>query len=191
MQYSGRKDESEGSELVVLRKALESVVRDLGMELIELHVFRVKARKGAPPGAQIRALVYKPVSACSPEHMGTDDCSRAHRAMLPRLEQAFPEHDLSVEVSTPGISRVIRDGVELAHYRGRGVRLYRTDISAWSLGIVEMVDEHGLTIQGTEGLIRLDYQIIAKARLEHAAEPDRWKRLGDVAKLRGSPPDPT
>ena len=176
MQYSERKDESESSELVILRKALESVVQDLGMELVELHVFRVKSRKGKTskegtlPGAQIRAMVYKPLSAGSPERMGTDDCSRAYRAMLPRLEQAFPEHDLSVEVSTPGISRVIRDGVELAHYRGRGVRLWRTDISAWSLGIVEMVDEQGVTIQGTEGLIRLDYHIIAKARLDPTQE---------------------
>jgi ribosome maturation factor RimP len=75
-----------------------------------------------------------------------------------------------VEVSTPGISRQVRDGEELALYRGRGVRLWRTDISDWSAGILETADEQGVTIQGTEGAIRLDYSVIAKARLDPSQE---------------------
>jgi ribosome maturation factor RimP len=89
---------------------------------------------------------------------------------VPRLEQAFPESEFSVEVSTPGINRVVKDGVELAHYQGRGVRLWRTDISGWSAGLLEAVDEHGITIKGKEGMIRLDYAIVAKASLDPSQE---------------------
>jgi ribosome maturation factor RimP len=90
--------------------------------------------------------------------------------MLPLLENAFPGNDISVEVSTPGINRLVKDGVELAHYRGRGVRLWRTDISDWSAGLLEAVDEQGITIKGKEGMIRLEYAIIAKAKLDPSQE---------------------
>jgi ribosome maturation factor RimP len=86
------------------------------------------------------------------------------------LELAFPENELSVEVSTPGITRQVRDGVELAHYRGRGVRLWRTDITDWSAGLLEAVDEQGITIKGQGGTIRLDYATVAKARLDPSQE---------------------
>jgi len=160
MRYSAQADEPAAA----LRESLDAVVRGLGLALIELHVFQTKARKGSPPNAQIRAIVYKPGS------LGTDDCSRVHRAILPRLEQAFPESEFSVEVSTPGINRVVKDGVELAHYQGRGVRLWRTDISDWSAGLLEAADEHGITIKGREGTIRLDYAIVAKASLDPSQE---------------------
>jgi len=160
MRYSAQADDPAAA----LRESLEAVVRGLGLALIELHVFQTKARKGFPPSVQIRAIVYKPGS------LGTDDCSRVHRAILPRLEQAFPESEFSVEVSTPGINRVVKDGVELAHYRGRGVRLWRTDISGWSAGLLEAADEHGITIREKEGTIRLDYAIVAKASLDPSQE---------------------
>jgi ribosome maturation factor RimP len=169
MQYSARADEpsvSEGisAEATALRGPLEALVRELGLELIDLGVFRTKGRKGSPPGAQVRAVVYKPGP------LGTDDCSRAHRAILPLLEDTFPGNDISVEVSTPGINRLVKDGVELAHYRGRGVRLWRTDVSDWSTGLLEAVDEQGITIKGKEGTIRLEYAIIAKAKLDPSQE---------------------
>jgi ribosome maturation factor RimP len=89
---------------------------------------------------------------------------------LPLLEQSFPGNDLAVEVSTPGITRQIKDGVELAHYRGRGLRLWRTDISDWSAGLLEAADEQGITITGKEGTVRLDYAVIAKAKLDPSQE---------------------
>jgi ribosome maturation factor RimP len=165
MQYSAGADEPDASDgAVALKGPLEALVRELGLELIELGVFRTKARKGFPPGAQVRAVVYKPGS------LGTDDCSRVHRAILPRLEQAFPGNDISVEVSTPGINRIVKDGVELAHYRGRGVRLWRTDVSDWSVGLLEAADEQGIIITGRGGTIRLDYALVAKARLDPSQE---------------------
>jgi ribosome maturation factor RimP len=162
MEYSagGRLDE----QFEALKGSLELLVRGLGMELIELCIFRSKGSGVRVGAVQVRAVVYKPGS------LGTDDCSRVHRAIVPRLDLAFPENELSVEVSTPGITRQVKDGVELAHYRGRGVRLWRTDVSDWSAGLLEEVDEQGITIKGEGGSMRLDYAIIAKARLDPSQE---------------------
>ena len=164
MRYSARADEPLDAQTSALRESLEGLVRGLGIELIEIDIFWGKGRKGLPGVVQIRAVVYKPGS------LGIDDCSRVHYAIVPRLESAFPGHELSVEVSTPGITRQVRDGVELAHYRGRGVRLWRTDISDWSAGLLEAADEQGITIKGREGTIRLDYAVVAKAKLDPSQE---------------------
>lgn len=147
-----------------LRGPLETIVCGLGLELIELSVSRHKARKGSQGTVQVRLVVY------SGGALGVDECSRVHHAIMPRLELVFPARNLHVEVSSPGIDRLIKDGVEAAHYRGRGVRCYRTDISDWSAGILETVDEKGLVLKGKEGTMRLDYEIIAKAKLDHSQE---------------------
>jgi ribosome maturation factor RimP len=99
-----------------------------------------------------------------------DDCSRAHHALLPRLELAFPGQDLSVEVSSPGIDRLIKDGAEFAFYTGRGVRCYRTDISDWSAGILESAGETGIVLRGKDGSMNIAYEVIAKAKLDYSQE---------------------
>jgi len=133
-------------------------VRGLGMSLVELTQSRHKN------SVQIRVVVYKPGA------IGVNDCSRAHHALLPRLELAFPGLDTYVEVSSPGIDRVIRDGAELVHYIGRGIKCYRTDISDWTGGILRSADEKGLTLMGKDGPIDIGYEVIAKAKLNYSEE---------------------
>jgi ribosome maturation factor RimP len=125
---------------------------------VELTVSR---HRGA---AQVRAVVYKPGA------LGVDDCSRVHHALLPRLELAFPGQDLYVEVSSPGIDRLIKDGAEFTFYTGRGLKCYRTDISDWSEGILESADEQGIILRGKAGAIHISYENIAKAKLDFSLE---------------------
>jgi ribosome maturation factor RimP len=133
------------------------------MSLVELTQSRHKN------SVQIRVVVYKPGV------IGVSDCSRAHHALLPRLELAFPGLDIYAEVSSPGIDRVIRDGSELAHYIGRGIRCYRTDISDWTGGILQSADEKGLTLKRKDGLIDISYEVIAKAKLNSSIEVEQLK----------------
>jgi ribosome maturation factor RimP len=141
-----------------LYDVLEPVARGLGMSLIELSLSR---RRGA---SQVRITAWKEGS------MGTDDCSRLHRALLPRLELALEGQDLYLEVSSPGIDRNIKDASEFAFFTGRGVSCYRTDTSGWTGGIVRAVDEKALTLEGREGVSVLPYEIIGKARLDSEIE---------------------
>jgi ribosome maturation factor RimP len=136
-----------------LFESLEKVARGFDLSLVELTVSPHRGR------TQVRLTVYKA------GNMGIDDCSRLHRAALPRLELAFPGRDLYVEVSSPGIDRLIKDGSEFVHYTGRGVRCYRTDISDWSEGILVSSDEEKIVIREKEGETVLPYAVIAKAKL--------------------------
>ena len=139
--------------------SLEPVIRGLGMALIELSVFRGKGRGEKPGSVQVRVVTLaKGVT-------GLDDCSRVHRGIMPRLEQAFPDRDIYLEVSSPGINRTIKDISEFAHYTGREIKCYRTDISDWTAGILLAADEQKLVFKGDEGEFELPFEIIAKAQL--------------------------
>ena len=140
--------------------SLEPLIRGMGMSLIELNVFRMKARGGKSGGAQVRAVVYRDGVT------GIEDCSKVHRTILPRLELAFPGQDVYLEVSSPGINRLIKDGGEFINYIGRGINCYRTDISDWTAGILLAADEEKIKLMGEGGEISLPYEIIAKARLK-------------------------
>jgi ribosome maturation factor RimP len=144
--------------------SLDPVVRGLGMALIELTVSRRKGHGSSPGSVQVRVVAYK----AGP--MGIDDCSGVHRAVMPRLELAFPGLDVYLEVSSPGIDRLIKDGGEFAHFEGRGVRCYRTDISDWTGGILLSSDDKGIVLKTLNGEVSLAYEIIAKAKLDHSEE---------------------
>ena len=154
MQYAAKGKTS--PELVLLRETLETVIKGLGFCLIELTV---SMHRGS---VQVRAVILNQKPAGS---VGTDDCSKVHRAITPRLELAFPEREIYLEVSSPGVDRLIKCGAEFVHYTGRVVRCYRTDISDWTAGVLQAVDENGIVIYTKEGNLRLEFDIIAKARL--------------------------
>jgi ribosome maturation factor RimP len=147
-----------------LQDALDPVVKGLGMALIELAVSRRKAHGSSPGSVQIRVVVYKTGA------IGVDDCSKVHRAVLPRLELAFPGLDIYLEVSSPGIDRLIKDGSEFAHFKGRGIACYRIDISDWTGGILLESDDKGIVLKTLNGEVTLGYDIIAKAKLDHSEE---------------------
>jgi len=151
MRYTAK--DAETQEIASLQAQLEEILKGLGFRLVELVVSRHRG------SAQVRVVIYNGTST------GTDDCSKAHRAITPRLELAFPGSDIYLEVSSPGINRLIKNGVEFTHYLGRGVRCYRTDISDWTAGILETADEKGIVLRTKEGALRLDFDIIAKAKL--------------------------
>jgi ribosome maturation factor RimP len=165
MRYTAK--EAETGEIASMRETLEEVLSGLQFELIELVVSRHRG------SVQARAVIYR-----ASHVLGVDDCTKAHRAITPRLELAFPGQDLYLEVSSPGIDRLIKDGAEFAHYRGRGVRCYRTDISDWTAGILESADEKGIVLRLKGECIRLEFDIIAKAKLCEAQHFAEGKALG-------------
>ncbi|MFP3043479.1 ribosome assembly cofactor RimP [Treponema primitia] len=163
MQYTPRQANA-GDETGLLYKALESVAQGLGMGLVELTLSRHKG------SVQLRVVVCKTAGKGANTVVGVDDCSKAHRAMLPCLESAFPGQDLYMELSSPGIDRVIKDGSEFVHYIGRGVRCYRTDISDWTGGILRSTDEKGVVLKGKDGMTEIAYDVIAKAKLDYTLD---------------------
>jgi ribosome maturation factor RimP len=158
MRFTGK--DAENEEFASLRRQLQEVIGGLRFVLLE---FVVSRHRGS---VRVRAVIYNGLS------ISTDDCTKVHRALMPRLELAFEGQDIYLEVSSPGIDRLIKDGSEFAHYKGMGVRCYRTDISDWTAGVLQSADEKGIVIKTGEGDLRLEFEIIAKARLANKVGAD-------------------
>ena len=166
-------------ETAALEADLEPVVRGLGFALVELDLYRTKKT------ARVRLIVTRPPAdppSGAPEAEGregngngpgAEDLARVHRALIPRLELALGGPpggpggaELYVEVSSPGLARIIKEGREFRHYTGRPLRCYLTGASEWRRGILRGSDGEKILLSTEEGTIEVKYEHIAKARLD-------------------------
>jgi ribosome maturation factor RimP len=140
---------------------LEPLVNGMGFALVELDLYR-NGKRGT---VQLRLVITRQANS---GNIGTEDLSRVHRAIIPRLELAFEGADLSVEVSSPGTDRVIKEGAEFRHFTGKAIKCYRTDTSDWFGGILQSSDSEKILLDTKEGITELKYGIIAKAKLDNS-----------------------
>ena len=149
-----------------LRNSLRPVVEGLGMSMIELSLFQSRGRN-----VQVKLVVQSALNRTGNggEVTGINDCSMVHRAVMPRLELYFPEKEIYLEVSSPGIDRLIKDKGEFVHYIGREIRCFRTDISDWTTGTLIALEDNQIMLRCKDGEaaepLALPFEIIAKARL--------------------------
>ena len=140
------------------QKDLEELLAGVGLSLVELTVSRHRG------SIQVRAVIYSAAGT------GIDQCSRAHRLILPRLQVLLNEQDFHLEVASPGVDRWIRSEREYSVFVGRGVRILLREGNEWLLGRIHAADSSAVTIQGSFGERIVEYGAIAKARLDYAQE---------------------
>jgi ribosome maturation factor RimP len=119
--------------------ALLPVIRGTGFDIVELSVSR---HKGGT--AQVRLTICRPQSDAP---IGTEDCAKVHKAIVPRLDLAFgKDEDYSLMVMTPGIDRTVKDAAELPLYIGRKVRVWQNGASDWIYGRLDSLQGSTLTV---------------------------------------------
>jgi ribosome maturation factor RimP len=137
-----------------LRELVAPVIEGMGFQLVELGLHRSRS------GGRVHVVVHRA------QGVGVEDCAALSRSLRPRLDLVPGLGEFGLEVSSPGLDRVIKDPAEYEIFRGRGVRLWLRDASDWLDGINEGVSGGELTLsRGGESLsIRLDQ--IVKAKLD-------------------------
>lgn len=145
-----------------LRELLAPVVAGLGYQLWELEYL---PRSG---GGMLRIYIDSP--ADSPERgISLDDCERVSRAVSEALDAAdpIPSH-YTLEVSSPGLDRVLRTREHFERFAGERVRLEmmqpvegRKRFSGRLLG----VSASDITLELENGRISLPIDDIHRARL--------------------------
>jgi ribosome maturation factor RimP len=95
-----------------LIELLGPVVTGLGYELWELEY-------GTRPGGGLLRLYID-----SPDGISVDDCERVSRAVSETLDAADPiQNEYTLEVSSPGLDRVLRTPEHFARFAGERVKL--------------------------------------------------------------------
>jgi ribosome maturation factor RimP len=140
-----------------LIELLGPIVASLGYELWELEY----APRGG--GGLLRLYID------SPEGISLDDCERVSRAVSATLDAAdpIPGH-YTLEVSSPGLDRVLRTRAHFERFAGEQVRLEMSrpvEGRKRFTGLLAAVGEREITLEVDGGKVRLPMDDIHKARL--------------------------
>jgi ribosome maturation factor RimP len=140
-----------------LIELLQPVVADLGYELWELEY---AARSG---GGLLRLYID------SPDGISVDDCARVSRAVSQKMDESDPISDqYTLEVSSPGMDRVLRTRQHFARFTGEPVQVETTaklNGRKRFAGRLTNVTEGAITLDTEGGAVTLPLDAIHKARL--------------------------
>jgi ribosome maturation factor RimP len=152
-----------------LLERLEPLLAEAGLALVELAA----GRSGG--SLRVRMTIY------SPGGTGTDECAKAHRIAYPVVEEVLGSPEPELEVSSPGIDRILRGPREWAVFVGKGVRVLFRDEAEWVKARIEGVEGGRLRLALADGPIEVGFEDVAKARLDSSADGP----LGKGGRLRG------
>jgi ribosome maturation factor RimP len=137
-----------------LRELVAPVVEGLGFQLVELGLHRSRS------GSRVHVVVYRG------EGVGVEDCAALSRTLKPRLELAEGLGEVGLEVSSPGLERVLKDPAEFEIFRGRGMRLWLREAADWLDGVDQGVADGALEFASGGQRLRIRLEEIVKAKLD-------------------------
>lgn len=137
----------------------EPLVDGLGFSLVELKITPQKTI------TKIEAVIASKDPAVD---ISVNDCSKVHHALLPRLQAILGTEDTSMELSSPGMERNIKNAAEFAVFIGREVRVWDKTANDWVGGKIAAADKISVTLETEDGEKRtVSYENIAKAKFIH------------------------
>lgn len=131
----------------------EPLIQGLGCSLVELVAFKRQT------AWHIKVVIT------GPEGVGIAECTRVHRALLPRLEAILSSQDMYVEVTSPGLDRILKNAAEFSIFTGKPVKVWNADISDWMAGTIVSSDRESVTLSTEKGDVQIAYSKISKAKL--------------------------
>jgi len=140
-----------------LSNDIASLLKGIGLELVDLHVSRNKG------STQASAVVYRAGGT------GIDECSKAHRLIQARLEAAFGNDDFQLETASPGVDRTIKSPREYAVFVGRGIQIFLEDEDTVE-GRIASFDGAVVVVKTADGEQAVALDQIRKAKLDYSQE---------------------
>lgn len=150
-----------------LYKDMQDLMDSLSLDVVEVNT---QENKG---DVQLRVFLSKKSGEIT-----TDDLENAYNIIYPRYSVLMRKRELTLEVTSPGLQRNLKDWHEFELFIGKDVRVYSTAYSSYVVGTIDLLDGDTLTLRNyliedkneKGDSIALDYKDIAKAKLEY-----RWE----------------
>jgi ribosome maturation factor RimP len=141
-----------------LYREMEPVIRGLGYSLVEF------THKNTKYNLQVHAVIY------TPGGVSLDDCERVHKTIMPRIELIEDTEEIHLEVSSPGITRNLKNAAEFAVFIGEYAAVLPEGESQWLYGTIKEASSDGITVHTAEGDRTLKPGDIRKAKLAVSQE---------------------
>ena len=107
---------------------------------------------------QVRIVLYKKGG------INMDSCTEVSRAVMPRIEVWADNRDVSLEVSSPGVGRILKDAYEFQIFIGEKIKLLTG--ADWIDGTILKADESSVTLETDGKTVEYGYGMIQKAKLD-------------------------
>lgn len=144
-----------------LRTALEPLIEAEGFQCVEVQLHRSRRARS------LRVIVYREsgMDAYSLERL-----TRGIQFHLPLLADPAGGtlNDLSLEVSSPGIERALRQPHEYAIFVGKAVRVLRDNATNWEHAVIEHAAGDNVTLRFAAATTTIPIANIRRAQLTGA-----------------------
>jgi len=137
-----------------LRSEVEPIVTGMGFSLVELRHSRSKNQN------HVILVVYRP------EGVGVNECAAISKNLYPRLELIEGLENLQLQVSSPGLDRVLKSEEEYGIFLGRNVKVMLHGENEWLRGKIASVEEGEVTLHAGEEIQSIRMNEIRKAKLD-------------------------
>ena len=137
-----------------LHSEVEPIISGMGFSLVELRHNRSKNQN------HIILVVYRP------EGVGVNECAAISKNLYPRLELIEGLENLQLQVSSPGLDRVLRSEEEYSIFQGRNVKIMLKGETEWIRGTIESVDGEEVSLQTGGERQKFLMSDIRKAKLD-------------------------
>ena len=143
-----------------LSAVVEPLIRAEGFDSVEVQLHR--GHHGGRHRRRVRVIVYRA--------SGLDAAAleRLSRALQFRLSLNPELADAALEVSSPGIERVLKAAREYAIFTGKAVRILRTDAAEWERAVIEAASGEAVTLSFGAAVETLPIATIRRAQLTGA-----------------------
>jgi len=151
-----------------VRAEIEPVLSAMGYALVELSMGR---RKGV---SHVVVVLHRPGG------VGVDQCAEVARAVQPRLELVEGLAEVTLEVSSPGIERTLKDPSEYGIFLGRGAQVLPAAGGEWVGGVIEAYRDGTLVLRTSGGAREFPPGAVRRARLDYRLDPEGPKGPKDA-----------
>jgi ribosome maturation factor RimP len=134
------------------------IIENMGFKLVELKL-SFSHRK-----VYMRIVIYKNAG------VSIGDCTNVSKVIMPRLELMDEFNNLTLEVTSPGIDRVLKSSKEYEIFKGRGIKIKNQDSGDWIGGIIDSFKDNRLLLASNGQVHEFDIDKIVKAKLDHSQE---------------------
>jgi len=134
-----------------LEEIITEMINQMALTLVEMSI---EHRGG---GVKIKLVLHKSGG------VSLNDLAQAQKVLRPRLEIEFNRENLVLEISSPGLSRIMKHPREYEIFRGSQVELLRG--GSWISGMLKETDNWNVVIAAGSGELAIPIKQIKKARL--------------------------
>lgn len=132
----------------------KTLVEGLGYRLVDFSLARIKT------GWHAYAVIF------TPGGVGIEDCTKVHKPLQQKLEVLLNTQDLFMEVSSPGVQRVLKKSYELEAFVGEKIFVWDADRTDWVTGTLLEYCEERIVLEMETGKKEIPLDRCKKAKLE-------------------------